>query len=104
MNQPIHIAINRTVKPGHDKEIVYLVGMTVLDDPVLRLFGKMEIEIQQAVHTVEQEVEGVEVGFYPNFPEIHLTLTARGPEHPPLKERVERFIVALHQEVGDILL
>ena len=70
----------------------------------LRLFGKMEIEIQQAVHTVEQEVEGVEVGFYPNFPEIHLTLTARGPEHPPLKERVERFIVALHQEVGDILL
>jgi nicotinamide-nucleotide amidase len=70
----------------------------------LRLFGKMEIEVQQAVHAVEQEIEEVEVGFYPNFPEVHLTLTARGPERPPLEERVDRFIAALHQEVGEVLL
>jgi nicotinamide-nucleotide amidase len=70
----------------------------------LRLFGKMEIEVQQAVHTVEQEVEGVEVGFYPNFPEIHLTLTARGHERLPLEKRLDRFIAALHQEVGEVLL
>jgi len=70
----------------------------------LRLFGKMEIELQQAVHTVEQEVEGVEVGFYPDFPEVHLTLTARGPERPPLEESLNRFVAALSREVGEILL
>jgi nicotinamide-nucleotide amidase len=70
----------------------------------LRLFGKMEIEVQRAVHAVEQEVEGVEVGFYPDFPEIHLTLTARGPERPPLEERLSLFIAALRRQVGDILL
>ncbi|MGQ9688837.1 MAG: competence/damage-inducible protein A [Desulfobaccales bacterium] len=70
----------------------------------LRLFGKMEIEIQQAVHTVEQEVPGVEVGFYPNFPEVHLTLTARGPERQPLEERLDRFIAALGEQVGEVLL
>jgi nicotinamide-nucleotide amidase len=70
----------------------------------LRLFGKMEIEVQQAVHAVEKEVEEVEVGFYPEFPEIHLTLTARGPERAPLEERLDRFVAALSRQVGEILL
>jgi nicotinamide-nucleotide amidase len=70
----------------------------------LRLFGQMEIEVQRAVHAVEQEVQGVEVGFYPAFPEVHLTLTARGPERQPLEERLNRFIAALHREVGDVLM
>jgi nicotinamide-nucleotide amidase len=70
----------------------------------LRLFGKMEIEVQQAVHAIEKETPGVEVGFYPVFPEIHLTLTARGPERSALDERLNRFIAALQRQVGDILL
>ena len=70
----------------------------------LRLFGKMEIEVQQAVHRLEKEVQGVEVGFYPEFPEIHLTLTARGPDRPQLEERLARFIAALSREVGEVLL
>lgn len=70
----------------------------------LRLFGKMEIEVQQAVHTVEQEVEGIEVGFYPDFPEVHLTLTARGTARSSLEERLDRFIAALSREVGEVLL
>ncbi len=70
----------------------------------LRLFGKMEIEVQQAVHEVEEKIEGVEVGFYPNFPEVHLTLTARGPERSKLEERLDRFIAVLSREVGEVLL
>ncbi len=70
----------------------------------LRLFGKMEIEVQQAVHAIEPEFEGVDVGFYPNFPEIHLTLTARGPERARLQARLDTFIAALQQQVGDMLL
>lgn len=70
----------------------------------LRLFGKMEIEVQQAVHAIEKEAPGVDVGFYPVFPEIHLTLTARGPERAALEARLDRFIAALQRQVGDILL
>lgn len=86
------------------------VLLGLIDKPVyvvqrsLRLFGKMEVEIQQAVHAVEKGLEGVEVGFYPNFPEVHLSLTARGPEQAPLEERLERFVAALSQEVGEALL
>ncbi len=70
----------------------------------LRLFGKMEVEVQQAVHAIEKEAPGVEVGFYPNFPEIHLTLTARGPERAALEARLDTFIAALKRQVGDFLL
>jgi nicotinamide-nucleotide amidase len=81
-----------------------------MDKPVhvaqryLRLFGKMELEVQQAVHALEKEVEGVEVGFYPNFPEVHLSLTAWGPEPGPLAERLDRLVAALSREVGEALL
>jgi nicotinamide-nucleotide amidase len=60
--------------------------------------------VQQAVHAVEKDFEGVEVGFYPNFPEIHLSLTARGPERPVLEARLDRLVEALSREVGPVLL
>ena len=70
----------------------------------LRLFGKMEVEVQQAVHAVASGHDGVEVGFYPDFPEVHLTLTARGPEAAPLASRLDRFVAALSRELGEALL
>jgi nicotinamide-nucleotide amidase len=70
----------------------------------LRLFGKMEVEVQQAVHALRKDLEEIDVGFYPNFPEIHLTLTARGPDQAKLTERLDRFVAALSREVGDVLL
>lgn len=103
--------------PGVPREMRLLFESGVLpvltglmDKPVhlaqryLRLFGKMELEVQQAVHAVEKDIAGVEVGFYPNFPEVHLSLTARGPEPAPLAERLDRFVAALSRQVGEALL
>jgi nicotinamide-nucleotide amidase len=70
----------------------------------LKLFGKMEVEVQQAVHALGKDLEGIEVGFYPNFPEVHLTLTARGPEQASLEEKLDQFVAALSREVGEVLL
>jgi competence/damage-inducible protein CinA-like protein len=70
----------------------------------LRIFGKMELEVQQAVHRLQKDLAGIDIGYYPNFPEIHLSLTARGPEQAPLQKRVDRFVAALSREVGDVLL
>jgi|UniRef100_A0A7V6DPM9 nicotinamide-nucleotide amidase len=75
-----------------------------LEQRSLRLFGKMELEVQQAVHRLQKDAEGLDIGFYPNFPEIHLSLTARGPEKAKLTEKLDRFVAALSREVGDVLL
>ena len=70
----------------------------------LRLFGKVEVEVQKVVHAVQEEVQGVNVGFYPNFPEVHLTLTAKGKARPPLEETLDHFIAVLSRELGDVVL
>jgi nicotinamide-nucleotide amidase len=75
-----------------------------LEQRSLRLFGKMELEVQQAVHRLQEDLAGIDIGFYPNFPEIHLSLTARGPEKAPLQEKLDRFVAALSRELGDVLL
>jgi nicotinamide-nucleotide amidase len=75
-----------------------------LEQRCLRIFGKMELEVQRAVHRLQTDLEGIDIGFYPNFPEIHLSLTARGPEKAPLQEKLDRFVAALSREVGDVLL
>ena len=70
----------------------------------LRIFGEMEVEVQQAVAAVEKDVAGVEVGYYPNFPEVHLSLTARGSDRAVLEARPERGVAALSRELGDVLM
>ena len=75
-----------------------------LEQRCLRLFGKMELEVQQAVHALKEHLEGIEIGFYPNFPEIHLSLTARGPKKAKLTEQMDRFVAALSREMGEVLL
>jgi nicotinamide-nucleotide amidase len=70
----------------------------------LRLFGKMEVEVQKAVHAVQEDFPGIDIGFYPNFPEVHLSLTARGPKRQPLEETLQRFMTALSRELGDVML
>jgi nicotinamide-nucleotide amidase len=70
----------------------------------LRLFGKLELEVQQAVRAVAGDFEGIEVGYYPNFPEVHLSLTAQGTAAAPLGERLDAMVAALSREVGEALL
>ncbi len=69
----------------------------------LRLFGLSETQLQESVNKLA-EWQGVSVGFYPNFPENHLTLTVRGPEPQALEDSLDRLTAALFREVGDALL
>jgi nicotinamide-nucleotide amidase len=70
----------------------------------LRLFGMSETQLQEAVNRLEESQQGVSVGFYPNFPENHLTLTARGPDPSALEDSLDRLTGALGREVGEVLL
>ena len=48
--------------------------------------------------------DGVTVGYYPTFPETHLTLTVRGRDREELDKTLDRLTAALAREVDDVLL
>jgi nicotinamide-nucleotide amidase len=70
----------------------------------LRLFGITEGQLQGVVCRLAEFQQGVLVGYYPNFPETHLTLTLRGRDPKALEEAMERLTASLAQEVGEVLL
>jgi len=71
----------------------------------LRLFGISEARLQQVVSQLPDfQQGGVTAGFYPNFPETHLTLTMRGRDRQTLEETLDRLTSSLAREVGDVLL
>jgi nicotinamide-nucleotide amidase len=70
----------------------------------LRLFGMAETQIQQVVSRLPEFQVGVTVGFYPDFPENHLTLTVKGRDCGALEAALDRLTGALAREVGDVLL
>ncbi len=103
--------------PGVPKEMQHLFDSFVLPFLVgfaaggdfmrqrtLRLFGMSETQLQEAVNKLGEWQEGVCVGFYPNFPENHLTLTLRGQDPQTLEADLDRLTAALSREVGEVLL
>jgi len=46
----------------------------------LKFFGIPESEIEEKIHSLGLENGAVQIGFYPQFPEVHLVLTARHAE------------------------
>jgi nicotinamide-nucleotide amidase len=79
-------------------------GGEVLCQRTLRLFGISETQLQEVVSRMPEFSQGVTVGYYPNFPENHLTLTMRGRDRQTLEEALDRLTASLAQEVGDVLL
>jgi nicotinamide-nucleotide amidase len=70
----------------------------------LRLFGISEAQLQGVICRIPDFQRGVTVGFYPNFPENHLSLTVRGPDRAALTAVLDRLTAVLAQEVGEALL
>ncbi len=70
----------------------------------LRLFGIGETQLQEVVARIPEMQEGVSIGYYPNFPENHLTLTVHGEDEEVLKETLDRLTAALAREVDDVLI
>lgn len=79
-------------------------GGECLCQRTLRLFGISETQLQEVISKQAEFQQGVTVGFYPNFPENHLTLTVRGPNRQTLEKTMDRLTACLGREVGDVLL
>lgn len=70
----------------------------------LCLFGLTETQIETMLGNICKAHPEVSVGFYPNFPENHLSLTVRGPEPEVLKETLDRLTDEVAQVAGEALL
>lgn len=65
-----------------------------------KIFGLGETEINQKLEGLEKRFPHIQIGYYPNFPEIHLTITAR--QRPEDKNLVHDFNVVC-EEIKKIL-
>ena len=63
------------VIPQLNKTLSYTAFMR---QRVYKLFGLEEMEINVIIESLA--LKGVEVGYYPNFPEVHISVTARGED------------------------
>jgi nicotinamide-nucleotide amidase len=70
----------------------------------LRLFGITESRLQEIIHQLAEFDQRVAVGYYPNFPETHLSLTVRGPDRQALQGLIAELVEAVRAKVGDMLL
>jgi nicotinamide-nucleotide amidase len=70
----------------------------------LRLAGISEAQLQGVICRLPDFQQGVTVGYYPNFPETHLSLTVRGIDRAELNATLDRLTARLAQEVGEALI
>ncbi len=75
-----------------------------LEHRTLHLFGLNEAQLQEVMAQLAPFSQGVAIGYYPNFPETHLTLTAIGPSRPALTASLDRLTQLLAHKVGDTLI
>ncbi|WP_449244220.1 competence/damage-inducible protein A [Desulfobacca acetoxidans] len=79
-------------------------GGEAVCERTLRFFGLHETELEDLFQNLAQDHQGVSVGYYPNFPENHLTLTVRGPKSEALEKKLEAVAQELAAQAGDAFL
>jgi nicotinamide-nucleotide amidase len=81
-------------------EILLCSGTSpVLTHRVLKVYGLSEPGIADALKDLPRKAKNVILGFYPNFPENHITLSLRGEDEPRVMGEVD----ALEKEIRALL-
>ena len=69
----------------------------------IKLFGLGEAVVDEALADVDLVSLGVEIGFYPNFPENHVVLIARHEEKSRAKENMEKAVREVESRLKDYI-
>ncbi len=99
--------------PGVPDQTRYLIDTFVLPDilsrydtlPVMRqrilkLYGLNEPRIAEIFKSLEEKIGEVVLGFYPHFPENHITISLRGKDEPTISKTLDRVETAISEMVG----
>ncbi len=95
--------VNLYFLPGVPAQMRYLFDKFVLpellniydtvpsvDHNILKLYGLKEVEIAEAMKELQHEIGDVVLGFYPHFPENHITLSLRAKDKSTVKIEMDR--------------
>jgi len=102
--------------PGVTDQMRYLLDKFVLPDilrqyktlPVLRqrilkLYGLIEPGIAETLKNFSGRTEDLILGFYPHFPENHITITLRGHDEPTVLSDLDRVEKEIRNLVGSYI-
>lgn len=99
--------------PGVPEQMRYLMDECVLPDlmlhckalpflrhKVLKLYGLSEPDIAEALRGLSKASGNIILGFYPRFPENHITLSLRGDDEPSMLEELDLTEKEIRSRVG----
>ncbi len=70
----------------------------------LKLFGAPEHAIGKALENLERDLPGVSIGYYPDFPEVSVVLTARGKDLGEVEASLDRAERFAEEKVGGYIV
>jgi nicotinamide-nucleotide amidase len=71
---------------------------------IYKIFGLMEPEINRRLQDLEQKDGSVQLGFYPNFPENHLTVLVRAEKAFQADQLLDRLEREIEARLGDTII
>ncbi|NPA93895.1 MAG: CinA family nicotinamide mononucleotide deamidase-related protein [Thermodesulfobacteria bacterium] len=71
---------------------------------VFKLFGLQEIEINLRIEALAISGKGVKIGYYPVFPEVHITVTVIGESEPEVLRHLESAAKAIKDEFEEFIV
>jgi nicotinamide-nucleotide amidase len=99
--------------PGVPEQMRYLMDRCVLPEilrqcdslpatgyRVLKVYGLSEPSLAEMLKKLPAGGDKVVLGFYPRFPENHITLSVRGSEEPAVSEALDRVEEGIRAQLG----
>ncbi len=74
-----------------------------MTDATLKVFGLWESEIHERLNGFLPPADTVSVGYYPQFPEIRIRLTARGSDPGGLKKKLDAVKSVIYERIGEYI-
>ena len=76
----------------------------ILRQRIYKIFGLLEPEINEKLKDLEKRFKSLQLGFYPNFPEHHLTLLVRGRKPQETEALLDDIEKIIENRLGEFLI
>ena len=76
----------------------------VILQKTFKVFGLKEPEVQHRLDAIEFDPNRVLIGYYPNFPEVHVTITTKGKNGREARECFENVKCSVKEMLGDFVV
>lgn len=77
--------------------------LPVIRQRILKLYGLNEPSIAEIVKEIQVKTTGILLGFYPHFPENHITISLRGKDEPTVSKELDGVENEIRRLVGSYI-